>query len=170
VYESCDDGNTQSSDGCSSTCNVESGWLCEQPGSPCRFPTCGDGFVDWIADPTGSGSGGSTSVGSDGNGGTVSATGGMGNVGHRESCDDANTLNGDGCSASCEVEPGYSCWTGTCKLAVCGDGIADYPSEECDDGNQTANDGCSNCRYDGGGGSSGGASSIGTGGATQVRR
>lgn len=27
----------------------------------------------------------------------------------REECDDANTANGDGCSATCVIEPGFSC-------------------------------------------------------------
>jgi cysteine-rich repeat protein len=49
-----------------------------------------------------------------------------------EACDDGNTTDGDGCSATCEVE-------------VCGDGIVNG-TEECDDGNTTDGDGCSaNC-------------------------
>ena len=26
-----------------------------------------------------------------------------------ESCDDGNTVSGDGCSATCTIEPGYAC-------------------------------------------------------------
>lgn len=33
--ESCDDGNTDNNDGCSSFCVIESGWSCTTPGSPC---------------------------------------------------------------------------------------------------------------------------------------
>ena len=33
--ETCDDGNTTAGDGCSATCQIESGWVCSTPGSPC---------------------------------------------------------------------------------------------------------------------------------------
>ena len=33
--EQCDDGNTNSADGCSATCTVESGYTCPTAGSPC---------------------------------------------------------------------------------------------------------------------------------------
>src|SRR5688572_6266736 len=41
-----------------------------------------------------------------------------------EECDDGNTTNGDGCSATCETE----------KVPCCGDHVVD-PGETCDDGN-----------------------------------
>ena len=44
--EECDDGNTRPADGCSDTCLVENGWVCEIPGAPCRQITCGDGLVE----------------------------------------------------------------------------------------------------------------------------
>jgi len=50
---------------------------------------------------------------------------GDGVVAGGETCDDQNQTNGDGCSASCTVEPGYFC-TGspsTCVVATCSDGI-----------------------------------------------
>jgi cysteine-rich repeat protein len=47
-----------------------------------------------------------------------------------EECDDGNTTDGDGCSATCTREP------------ACGDGYLDA-GEECDDGNTTDGDGCS---------------------------
>jgi cysteine-rich repeat protein len=47
-----------------------------------------------------------------------------------EECDDGNTTPGDGCSATCTIEP------------FCGDGEED-PGEQCDDGNNTPGDGCS---------------------------
>ncbi|MBU4512413.1 DUF4215 domain-containing protein [Patescibacteria group bacterium] len=47
-----------------------------------------------------------------------------------EECDDSNTSDGDGCSASCAIE------------AFCGDGNLDA-GEECDDGNNDNWDGCS---------------------------
>jgi cysteine-rich repeat protein len=55
-----------------------------------------------------------------------------------ETCDDANTVDGDGCSAGCDAE-----W-------VCGDGRADFLTyEQCDDANQVAGDGCSpTCQWE----------------------
>ena len=61
-----------------------------------------------------------------------------------EGCDDGNLKNGDGCSASCQVEPGYVCESAnpkkrsvqTCSKVVnkaCGDGRR-AQNEECDDG------------------------------------
>jgi cysteine-rich repeat protein len=47
-----------------------------------------------------------------------------------ETCDDGNTTNGDGCSATCLVE------------AVCGNGLVEG-TELCDDGNTLNGDGCS---------------------------
>ena len=43
------------------------------------------------------------------------------------------TANGDGCSSTCQTEPGSHC---------CGNGVVD-PGEECDDGNKNNGDGCS---------------------------
>ncbi len=47
-----------------------------------------------------------------------------------ESCDDGNTVGGDGCSALCVDE-------------ICGDGLLEIVTEECDDGNTVSDDGCS---------------------------
>lgn len=58
---------------------------------------------------------------------------GNGVINAGETCDDGNASNGDGCNASCQPEPGWSC-TGapsTCET-VCGDGIV-AGSETCDD-------------------------------------
>jgi cysteine-rich repeat protein len=156
AYEGCDDGNTASGDGCNATCETESGWVCDPPGQPCRQPRCGDGYMDFIPGAGGtSGSGGMASAGA---GGYYSGT--------YEQCDDRNVTSGDGCSSSCTLEPGYSCPSGgePCKLAVCGDGIVDYPVESCDDGNTVNGDYCtSGCEYDYGG--YGGYSGSGYGGA-----
>ncbi len=57
-------------------------------------------------------------------------------------CSDGNLADGDGCSALCAVEDGYSC-TGapsTCSTS-CGDGIQ-VGTEACDDGRQDDGDGC----------------------------
>ncbi|MEI8230560.1 MAG: DUF4215 domain-containing protein [Candidatus Peregrinibacteria bacterium] len=90
-----------------------------------------------------------------------------------ESCDDGNTLSGDGCSATCQMEMGSRCgngkveppeecdrgsqngiqgsgctgqctWTQVLAADICGDGITDL-GEECDLGllNHQVNSGCS---------------------------
>jgi cysteine-rich repeat protein len=48
-----------------------------------------------------------------------------------EECDDGNTMDGDGCSADCKLEP-----------PTCGNGVIEDP-EECDDSNTVDGDGCS---------------------------
>ncbi len=60
-----------------------------------------------------------------------------------EECDDGDTADGDGCSASCTVEPGWSC-TGLTSICspICGDGLL-LDGEECDDGGTADGDGCS---------------------------
>jgi cysteine-rich repeat protein len=52
---------------------------------------------------------------------------GDGDIDGTEWCDDGNTLDGDGCSATCQSE--------------CGNGIIQR-NEECDDGNRSNDDGC----------------------------
>ncbi len=61
-----------------------------------------------------------------------------------EACDDSNTTAGDGCSATCTVESGYSCTDASPSVCstVCGDEII-AGSEACDDGDTDAGDGCS---------------------------
>jgi cysteine-rich repeat protein len=130
--EGCDDGNTQSGDGCDASCNPEPGWFCSNDGRPCVH-ACGDGSVFFP---------------------------GPGSA-YYETCDDGNTQSGDGCSAVCQQEPGWACPTGTlfpvvpvggpCHPFRCGDGLLDrgydaagiWRIEECDDGNTQAGDGCS---------------------------
>jgi len=159
-FEACDDGNVTPSDGCSETCVIEAGYVCDFPGQPCRQPRCGDGFIDFIR-----GSGGSGGAGGSGMGGM-----GGGSYGSYEQCDDGNTSASDGCDGACEVEPGFACWEpGTpCHAIVCGDGLPDWPDEQCDDGNTIPDDGCTNCVYDGSGGFGGfaGTGGFGTGGTS----
>ena len=104
--EQCDDGNTFSGDGCSSSCQVESGFTCG--GSPygCN-PTC------------------TTCTNND--------VCGNQNIfysdffGSAETCDDGNTVSGDGCSSTCTVENDWTCANAfpdlSCKPigAICGD-------------------------------------------------
>ncbi len=66
---------------------------------------------------------------------------GNGVMNEGESCDDGNFTNGDGCTDSCTVEPGYACDGGACAT-VCGDGLV-AGGEQCDDHNTDDGDGCS---------------------------
>lgn len=65
-----------------------------------------------------------------------------------EVCDDDNTTAGDGCSASCNLEPGFECAGEPSRCAEpseeieCGDGRVEG-IEGCDDGNERQSDGCS---------------------------
>ena len=62
-----------------------------------------------------------------------------------EACDDGGSVAGDGCSASCLVEDGFSC-EGEPSVCVldqdCPNGITEG-TEQCDDGNDVECDGCS---------------------------
>jgi fibro-slime domain-containing protein len=135
--EKCDDGNTTNGDGCSSTCQLEVGFHCPTPGSPCVPSLCGNGIVEgleqcddgpWTADSTGVvkdrpydgcyncqrevncpvGAGSSPTP--------CTSVCGDGLVFPGEACDDGNTTNGDGCSSTCTVEPGATCVTVTAPL------------------------------------------------------
>lgn len=77
--ESCDDGNLLPFDGCSPTCQLE--------------PHCGTYAP------------GSTTAGAY----QCFARCGDGSIAPGEDCDDGNTRSGDGCSATCRVEPGWAC-------------------------------------------------------------
>src|SRR6187402_2773857 len=63
-----------------------------------------------------------------------------------ETCDDANTESGDGCTADCaQIEADFACPTPgeECVTTVkCGDGSI-TGSEQCDDSNTKSGDGCS---------------------------
>lgn len=78
---------------------------------------------------------------------------GDGQVDADEGCDDDNASGGDGCSAECQIEPGWSCpdLGGTCvDLQVCGNAFLE-DGEACDDRNQVDGDGCSaDCRLEAG--------------------
>ena len=64
-----------------------------------------------------------------------------------EGCDDGNNFNGDGCSATCQVENDFACFgrPSVCNRLVsnlCGNGLPN-PGEQCDDRNNFNGDGCS---------------------------
>ena len=69
-----------------------------------------------------------------------------------EGCDDVNVVDGDGCSAACEVEAPPNCGNGMLEP---GDG------EACDDGNTNDGDGCdANCAFEVLGGADCGGGSV----------
>jgi len=162
--EQCDDGNTNSGDGCSITCQIEI------PPSVCgnsaveAGETCDDGNIITedcnygetsctVCDETCQSVPGYTSYCGDGA------------LSDEEQCDDGNAVPGDGCSATCTtesstppvcgnaiVETGEACDDGNiipgdgcscyCQTERCGDSKQDA-NEQCDDGNAVSGDGCS---------------------------
>ncbi|CAI2380290.1 unnamed protein product [Moneuplotes crassus] len=98
--EKCDDGNTQSGDGCASDCSqVETNWACRY-GSPTSRDYCFNCPAGYYQDSTSNPEYCVTSCGD-------------GLRAGNEKCDDGNTQNGDGCSSSCTIEHGYKCYNGT---------------------------------------------------------
>jgi fibro-slime domain-containing protein len=145
--EACDDGNTNSGDGCNKLCQLEAGFLCKDPGKPCTdIRVCGNGVVtsDETCDDnnTVSGDGCSSDCKTVEEGYQCRVPGkhctpkcGDGKKFKGEACDDGNSASGDGCSSTCQIEPGADCPTEgqPCKLAKCGNGILEK-SELCDCG------------------------------------
>jgi fibro-slime domain-containing protein len=88
------------------------------------------------------------SAGAAGVGGGLGAMGplcGDGIIEISETCDDGNTVGGDGCSSTCQIEPRYTCprpGKPCVHDVVCGDGMLEG-MEACDDGNTVGGDGCS---------------------------
>jgi fibro-slime domain-containing protein len=156
--EFCDDGNTTAGDGCGTTCRVEPGYTCAQPGMACMLvELCGDGRValargeqcDDANTVTGDGCTGQCVLEANfvcptpGQACVSTVVCGDGRISGGEQCDDRGTAAGDGCGASCQIEAGWSCPVGgTCRAARCGDGLL-VGAERCDDGNAVAGDGCS---------------------------
>ncbi|MBL90885.1 MAG: hypothetical protein CMH56_03625, partial [Myxococcales bacterium] len=124
-FEACDDGNTSDNDGCSATCQLEAGWVCEE-GEPCTLDTDEDGIPNdngGVADICLDGETDNCSdncpnvpnpdqadIDSDGYGDACDDPFcGNGTKEPGEACDDNNLSPNDGCSATCLVESGYTC-------------------------------------------------------------
>ena len=171
-HEVCDDGNSNDDDGCSSKCEYEVGFACSVTGgkTTCTPVACSNGVVDSDSGELCDDGNRSPNDGcsptcqiekgwkctTDELTGMSKCTNSCGD-GHidsdsKEQCEDGNIEEGDGCSASCQVEAGYICslsetpdsegrQLSKCVARACGDGFA-VGTEECDDGNTVDGDGC----------------------------
>lgn len=136
LREGCDDGNVTGGDGCSATCAVEIGWSCVAVPRPCGGDVCTPPLI-------------SICEMSDGCGDRNRRVG--------EQCDDGNVVDGDGCTAGCLLEDGFTCFDVVssvpqdappsytrCEPRGCGDGMTRASEgEACDDWNLVSGDGCS---------------------------
>ena len=171
--ENCEDGNTTSGDGCSSTCVIESHYTCPVLGMPCIHDViCGDRMIEGKEEcddgNTTSGDGCAADCtlecGWQCPPGAVcrAAKCGDGKVAGNEQCDDGNTTDGDGCGADCTLESkpaavaeGWVCTSPAGSGATLGckgpttcktsvcGNMIKEGSEQCDDGNTATGDGCS---------------------------
>jgi fibro-slime domain-containing protein len=142
--ETCDDGNASGGDGCSSTCQLESGWKCPTPKAACVAARCGDGILagseqcdDGIVDNLH----GCSSTCTIEPGAICPANGGLcvpmkcgdGKVTGTEQCDDGTNDGKHGCSTTCQIVAGWECpLAGTQCIPVCGDGLV-VGDEQCDE-------------------------------------
>lgn len=111
--ETCDDGNTQSGDGCGFSCFIEPGWACAEDGCD---PVCNDSMLvsAEVCDP-------SVAEWSDYcSADCLMRTGSCGDLTRqsREACDDGNTDPRDGCTAQCGAAFGWRCRDGVCDASM----------------------------------------------------
>jgi len=145
--EGCDDGNTDSGDGCSASCQIEANWECPEEGKPCKnMAVCGNGKLtsNETCDDgnTDDGDGCAADCKSITEGWICPVPGkkcipacGDGKILKPETCDDGNPNGGDGCSVTCQTEPGYDCKEAgkACIKSDCGNGKVET-GELCDCG------------------------------------
>ncbi len=134
--ETCDDGNTDNGDGCSSVCSVEGGGGNGGGGAAAPDPVvppppaaqCGNGIVE-----AGEACDDGNNIDDDAcSNACVLPVCGNGIRQGNEQCDDGDLDAGDGCNDQCIVE----------APAVCGNGEKEG-DEQCDDGNLDNGDFCS---------------------------
>lgn len=143
--ETCDDSNVLAGDGCNAICQTEADWTCPPVGA-CTFnAACGDGLLasveacDDANQVDGDGCSADCARVEEGwqcrvpGKKCVPFCGDNFIVPGAETCDVGDDLPGDGCSASCITEPGYSCETGVCIRAQCGNNVQET-GESCDRG------------------------------------
>ena len=128
----CDDGNLDSNDGCSSTCQVELHWACFGVPSICTY-SCGNGVVNQHAREQCD------------NGKKLAADG---VTVIEDGCWEQEPEGGDN-AKNCTAQEGWTCTAASLsynKATVCkpncGDGMV-KGTEKCDDFNKYNGDGCS---------------------------
>ncbi len=127
--EACDDGNLVDGDGCSSLCEIESGWACSGDQghvSTCEH-TCGDGVLRIPGEQCDDGAANSDSAADACRTNCRFAHCGDGVVDDGEECDDG-AANSDLATGACRTD---------CRSAFCGDGVEDM-GELCDFGGGVA--------------------------------
>lgn len=102
---------------CADDCSVKAGWVCDD--TSCRETVCGDGKIEGSegCDPGQTnndlGDGCSATCMAEpscpASGGGCTTKCGDGLVLSGEDCDDGNAVSGDGCSADCKFEAGFTC-------------------------------------------------------------
>ena len=161
--EKCDDGNTESGDGCTANCQqIEADFACPTPGSPCVSTVkCGDGKIspgtETCDDGNANAKDGCDATCKTEPGWDCEVAGelcvphcGDGMIVGDEECEfynGATPTAGAGCGVDCRIEPGWDCnaTTKTCAKTVCGNKVVER-GEGCDDGNNVPFDGCLNCQ------------------------
>jgi len=117
--EQCDPASSvpNVAEACNDDCSVKPGWMCDDDG--CSETVCGNGKVEGSegCDPTDKnndlGDGCTATCMAEptcppGGGGCTTQCG-DGLILGDEACDDGNAVSGDGCSADCQVEDGFTC-------------------------------------------------------------
>ncbi|MDA3862672.1 MAG: DUF4215 domain-containing protein [Deltaproteobacteria bacterium] len=160
--EECDDGNQMENDGCSSDCQIEIGWVCEEEPSICE-DSCGNGTIESGEDCDDNGESFDCNSNC-----TLSRCGDeIVNTTAGEDCDDGQET--EECSANCQskacgngiIDSGEDCddagesatCNANCTQAECGDGIVNSTAgEDCDESEatETCSDQCTipNCGDD----------------------
>lgn len=141
--EYCDDGNSNTADGCTTTCEVTPGYTCPVAGQMCTIiEWCGDKKVS-LARNEQCDDGAKCD-----NGATCTADAACVNIGTGKCL----PRGSDGCAANCVTEANFTCpepGSPCVSTVVCGDGNV-TGSETCDDKNAVAGDGCASCQTEAG--------------------